>query len=179
MADSGKPAIRITDLSQVCIVVRDLDKTMESLWNTFGIGPWDIYIRDFRSTRDGDSISNMTYYGKPARFSYKMASTHNKLGGTAIELIQPVEGDSIHSDFLREHGEGVQHLGWSVVDSEEAFNEATRMLEKGGFPCIMSGRLYNNAFAYFDTTKVLNTVWEVVYRDPSKNRPAPVRVFPG
>jgi hypothetical protein len=42
----------------------------------------------------------------------------------------------------------------------------------------MSARLYNTAFAYFDTTKVLNTLLEVVWRDPAKTRPAPVRVFP-
>ncbi|MFC1916684.1 VOC family protein [Chloroflexota bacterium] len=178
MTNSSKPTISITDLDQVCIVVRDLDKSMKSMWNTFGIGPWDIYIRDCNSTRDGESISNMTYHGKPARFSYKVAVTHNKLGGIQIELVQPVEGDNIYSDFLREHGEGTHHLGWYVVDSQEAFAETTRMLEKGGFPCIQSMRVYAAALAYFDTTKVLNTILEVAWWDPSRSMPAPARVFP-
>ena len=178
MANSSQPIINITELGQMCIVVRDLDKSMEYMWNTFGIGPWDIRIRDFNSTRDGESIRDMTYYGKPARFSYKTASTRDKLGGIVIELIQPVEGDNRYSDFLREHGEGIHHLGWYVVDSPEAFAKTAQMLEKEGFPCIMSGQVYNTAFAYFDTTKVLNTILEVVWRDPSRRRPAPNRVFP-
>ncbi len=178
MVNLNQPIINMTELEQVCIVVRDLDKSMESLWNIFGVGPWDVYIRDFNSTRDNESLTDMTYYGKPARFSYKMASTHNKLGGISIELIQPLEGDNIYSDFLRENGEDIHHLGWYVVDSMEAFAETTRKLEKEGFPCIMSGRVYDAAFAYFDTTKVLNTILEVIWRDRSRKRPAPSRVFP-
>lgn len=42
----------------------------------------------------------------------------------------------------------------------------------------MSARLYHTAIAYFDTTRVLNTIFEVVWRDPARIRPAPVRVFP-
>ncbi len=178
MVNPIQSMIKITELEQVCIVVHDLDKSMESLWNTFGIGPWDVYIRDPDSTLDNESLSDMTYYGKPTRFSYKMASTHNKMGGILIELIQPGEGDNIYSDFLEENGEGIHHLGWYVADNPEEFGKTTRKLEKEGFPCIMSGRVYNAAFAYFDTTKVLNTILEVVWRDPSRKRPVPSRVFP-
>ena len=178
MKELNRPIIKLTQLEQVCLVVRDLDKSMEYLWNTFGIGPWNVYARDFNSTRDGESIRDMTYYGKPARFSYKTASTKNKPGSIVIELIQPVEGDNIYSDFLKEHGEGIHHLGWHFVDSLEAFADTTRKLEKEGFPCIMSARVYHAAIAYFDTTKVLNTILEVVWRDPSVARPAPNRVFP-
>jgi len=162
----------------VCLVVDDLEKSMVSLWRTFGIGPWDVYVRDYKSEIESESIRDMTYYGKPAQFSYKMASTHAKLGGVFFEVIQPVEGDNIYRDFLREKGAGVQHLGWHVVESQAAFAETWKRLEKGGFPCIMSARLYHTAVAYFDTTKVLNTILEVVWRDPARVRPEPVRVFP-
>ena len=154
---SYSPVINITKLEQVCMVVRDLDKSVESMRNTFGIGPWDFHMVDASSTR------NMTYYGKPARFSFKVARTHNKLGGIEIELIEPIEGDNIYSDFLREYGEGIHHLGWYMVDSMEAFNESTQALEKAGFSCIMSGRTPRAAFAYFDTTMVLKTVLEVIW----------------
>ena len=100
MNNSNQPVVKITYLDQVCMVVNDLKKSMASLWKTFGIGPWEVYIRDPESTDDGKSIRDMTYYGKPAQFSYKMASTHDKLGGMYIELIQPVSGDNIHRDFL-------------------------------------------------------------------------------
>jgi len=178
MTNSNHPVIKITDLNQVCMVVNDLEKSMASLWRTFGIGPWDIYIRDHTSEIEGESICDMTYYGKPAQFSYKVAMTREKLGGVFIELIQPVAGDNIYRDFLREHGEGVHHLGWHLVESREMFAETWKRLEEGGFPCTMSARLHHTLFAYFDTTKVLNTILEVVWRDPARVRPAPARVFP-
>ena len=178
MIHSNQPVIKITDLNQVCMVVNDLEKSMASLWSTFGIGPWDICVRDYKSEIEAESIRDMTYYGKPAQYSYKMASTHDKLGGVFIELIQPVAGDNIYRDFLRKNGEGIQHLGWHVVESQKAFAETWKSLEEEGFPCIMSARLYHTAVAYFDTTKVLNTILEVVWRDPAKIRPAPALVFP-
>ena len=155
MVNSSKPVIRITDLEQVCIVVSDIDKTVESLQNTFGIGPWNIGVYD------SNSMKEVTYYGKPARFTWKGASTTSKLGGFEIELIQPIEGDSIYRDFLKQHGEGVHHVGWVRVDSVEAFDETAKKLESAGFPCIMCLRDPSRAFGYFDTTKVLNTVLEV------------------
>ena len=172
MAKSSQPVINVTELEHVCMVVHDLDKSVESMWNTFGIGPWNIYIRD------ADSMSNMTYHGKPARFGFKVARMHNKLGGIDIELVEPVEGDNIYRDFLREHGEGIHHVGFYKVDSLEAFVETTRTLEKTGFPCLMSAR-GRTAFAYFDTTKVLNTILEVIWWDEILSKPRrPIRVFP-
>lgn len=171
MANSNYPVINITELEQVCIVVRDLTKSMEAMWKTFGIGPWDIYICD------ADSLNDMTYHGKPARFAFKVARTHNKLGGVEIELIEPVEGDNIYRDFLREHGEGIQHLGWHKVNSLKAFAETTQRLERGGFPCIMSGQSPRSAFAYFDTTSVLNTILEVSWWYPDVI-PRPDYTFP-
>ena len=101
MANSTQPVINITKLEQVCIVVRDVDKSMESMWSTFGIGPWNVFV-----IHPG-VLDEMTYHGKPAQFSFKIARTQNKVGGFEIELIEPLEGDSIYRDFLRDHGEGV------------------------------------------------------------------------
>jgi hypothetical protein len=142
------------------------------------MGPWNVYVRDPNSRKDGEYINDMKYYGKPARFGYRMATTRPDSEGIKIELIQPCEGDNIYHDFLRDHGEGVQHLGWHIVEGLEAFTETTRVLEANGFPCIMSGRLFSSAFAYFDTTRVLHTILEVVWRDKEVKRPAPLKTFP-
>jgi methylmalonyl-CoA/ethylmalonyl-CoA epimerase len=172
MTNSSHPVIHLTDLGQVCIVVRDVDKSVDSMWNTFGIGPWSIYVMD------SSSMSNMTYRGKPGRFSFKVARTISKLGGIEIELIQPVEGSNIYADFLKEHGEGIQHVGWYKVNSLAVFVETTQMLEKAGFPCMMSARGPRGHFAYFDTTKALNTVLELILPDPSAKPPPSSRAFP-
>jgi len=174
MTNERLPVIHLTGLEQVCMAVHDLQSTMESLWYTFGIGPWNIY------TMDADSLRDTMYYGKPARFGFKVARTKNKVGGMEIELIEPLEGNTIYHDFLRDHGEGIHHLGWHTVESLEAFGETSRALEKEGFPCMMSGRTLRSAFAYFDTTKVLRTVIELIWWDPAAaaSPPPQGRTFP-
>ncbi len=172
MEKSCKPIINITNLEQVCIVVHDVNKSIESLWNTFGIGPWKVFVID------SSILNEMTYHGKSAKFSFKMARTQNKIGGFEIELMEPLEGNSIYRDFLREHGEGIHHLGWQRLNSPEAVVETTKSLENAGFPCLMSGMSPDSSFAYIDTTKVLHTILELFWLNPSARPLRPVRVFP-
>ena len=110
-------------------------------------------------------MSDMTYYGRPTRFSFKVASL--MLGGVVLEMIEPIDGDSIFRDFLKEHGEGIQHVRGDRAPNFNIFAENCRMLEESGFPCIMSARTIESAFAYFDTTKVLHTILEVSWRSQS------------
>ena len=172
MANLSQPVINVTNLEQVCMVVRDVNKSIESLWNTFGIGPWNVFIIN------SSVLNEMTYHGKPAKFSFKMARTKNKVGGFEIELMEPLEGDSTYRDFLTKHGEGIHHLGWQRLDSPEAVAETMKSLEKAGFPYLMSGRSPDSSFAYIDTTKVLKTILELFWLNPSATPLRPVRVFP-
>jgi len=169
MTNVINPVINVTELEQVGFAVHNVDKSMEQMWNTFGIGPWNILVMDPYNT------DTMTYYGKPARFSVKIACTQKKLGGMEIELLEPIAGDNIYADFLKDHGEGLHHLGWHKVDSLQSFQKTFRELEKAGFPCMMSGASANFAFGYFDTTKVLNTLLEVLW---VQGPPPPYSIFP-
>lgn len=163
MVELSHSVVKLTELVQVCIVVHDVDKSAERIWNVFGIGPWNIH------TVPADSLRNVTYHGRPGRFGFRIARTQNKVGGMEMELIQPIEGNSIYHDFLREHGEGIHHLGWFRVESQEAFDKTARALESQGFPCMMSAHSPRGKFGYFDTTQVLNTILEVIWWDPSTN----------
>ena len=177
MNSKYKPIVNINQAKQVAFVVYDCEKAAERLWNTFGIGPWQIDIRDYNSTLDNELIKDMRYHNKPGCFSYKMAEATLGPNGFIIEYIQPLSGENIYSDFLREHGEGMHHIGWHIVNSQEEFDRVTSMLEGRGYPCIQSARVYASQMAYFDTTSVLNTILEVSFRDPTKKRPAPHRIM--
>jgi methylmalonyl-CoA/ethylmalonyl-CoA epimerase len=50
------------------------------------------------------------------------------LGGTNIEMSQPVEGDNITSKFLSEKGGGFDHIAFSVDNLEE---EKNRLINQG------------------------------------------------
>jgi methylmalonyl-CoA/ethylmalonyl-CoA epimerase len=173
-----QPLIEIKQAQQAAFAVYDVDKTIERLWNTFGIGPWKIHIRDYNSTLDNEMISDMRYHNKTSRFSYKVAETSLGPNGFMLEYIQPLSGENIFSDFLREHGEGMHHIGWHIVHSQEEFDRVTSLLEGQGFPCLQSARVYASQMAYFDTSSVLHTMIEVLYRDPNRKRPAPHAMYP-
>jgi methylmalonyl-CoA/ethylmalonyl-CoA epimerase len=151
------------NFEQVCIVVNSVDKSIEKMWNTLGIGPWNI------SNVDASSITNVKYLGKPGRFGFKVGLT--QVGGIELELIEPTEGESAYVDFLKKNGEGPHHVCCPRIDTYDNFLKTIQELEKDGFPCIMSGRCPPGNFAYFDTTKVLNMCMEIYWRDPQGYMP--------
>lgn len=98
------------DFVQIGVVVRDLDQATAALTEIFGIGP-------FRTIEwppaDRTDIERY-YYGEPGEFSARMAFT--ELGPVELELIQPLQGESIWADFLRDRGEGIHHIRFNVPD---------------------------------------------------------------
>lgn len=144
--------ISLTGLYQVGLVVRDLDSSVEHYRNTLGIQTWGYMLLD-------DSVLvEPTYRGKPAKHRFKVA--FGMMGPMQIELIQPLEGETIYSDFLREHGEGVHHLGHVRVDN---LAQAIQTFEQEGFPCIQSGRVAaGGGYAYMDTVKSLGVITELL-----------------
>ena len=78
--------------------------------------------------------------------------------GIRFELIQPVEGKSIFTEFLEKRGEGVHHLDYLVDDVDEA----TAVMAKKGFKPVFSGKYADGgAFAHFDTDKTGGTTVEL------------------
>ena len=120
---------------------------MENYQDTLGIGSWSL------RTIDSSWMSDMTYRGRPVQHVFKVA--HAKLGTMDLELIQPVEGDNIYSEFLEQSGEGLHHLGHVKVGN---LDEAIQTLENAGFPCLQSGRFPGGGYAYMDTSKTLGTI---------------------
>jgi len=155
MAEPSRPISEVSELRQVCIVVHDLQKSMERYQSILGIGPWEVL--DF----DDSTVSDMTYHGKPAQQKFRVATT--MVGPMQLELIQPVEGDTVYSDFLKEHGEGLHHLGVVIVDN---LDEAMQTSAKAGLACLQSGRIVSGHFAgaryaYLDAVNSLGTIIEL------------------
>jgi len=151
MAETTRPTVKVSELHQVGIVVRDLENSMRHYESILGIGSWEVI------TVDSSIISDMTYHGRPVQYSFRVALT--MVGPIQLELLQPVEGDNIYSDFLKEHGEGLHHLGHVRVDN---LDEAVQALEKDGFPCIQGGRYPGGAYAYIDMVVPLGYFIELV-----------------
>ena len=154
MFQQSPTKVKAKAITQVGIVVKDLQKAMESYWNILGIGPWRVY------NWDAPLVYDRKYHGKSSRAREKIADT--MVGSVQFELCQPIEGNSIYQDFLMEHREGLHHLQFPVDDVDKTIE----ILGKQGFPTIQSARHgpveYNCGYGYIDI-KPLYTIWEPVH----------------
>jgi methylmalonyl-CoA/ethylmalonyl-CoA epimerase len=144
----------VGQLSQIGIVVRDLETAMRHYWHVLGIGPWRVY------TYGDPVLKEMTYRGKAQPYRMRLALT--QAGPLIVELIQSLEGPNIYDEFLDRHGEGLHHV-MTIVDD---FDATVAKLRAAGYEMLQSGRGFgangDGDFAYFDTTADLGTIYEVV-----------------
>jgi len=85
-----------------------------------------------------------------------------QLGEVQLELIQVLEGENIHTKFLREKGEGLHHLGFFVKNLEETL----AALKKEGLEILWRGEALGvTKFAYLDTEKTLGVTLELIQFD--------------
>lgn len=118
------------------VVVKDIDETTKFLSSMFGLGPWD--ISEYVPAKDEVIV------GEPFRLKIAFA----KLGETSLELLQPVEGDSIWAQALKTHGEGVHHICFGVSNWDEV---VTKTQEQGG-RMVAGGIVWGTThWCYFDT----------------------------
>jgi len=154
MTPTSPAKVKVKEISQISLVVKDVRKTAESYWNILGIGPWDIY------ELHAPVLSDVIYHGKPIQFSMKLGVA--MVGKVQLGLFEPVSGDSIYSDFLAEYGEGLHHLQFAA----DNVDEVTQIMTEDGFSALMSGRIGDGAFAVYDTADALKVIWGAV--QPSK-----------
>lgn len=155
-------------IAQVCIIVPELEPVVEAYYRLFGIGPWHFY------TYKKPLVKEMHYQGKPADYCMRVALSN--FGPMRIELIEPVAGESVYADFVREHGYGVHHFGLLTDDMQSALKEA----EEAGLPMTMDGSGFgadgDGQYAYLDTEKFLGVTLELIARPG--NRVKPEKVYP-
>ncbi len=109
--------INLPPVEQLGFVVKDLDKAMEYYGAVFGWGPFRI---------ETYKIEGATFRGRPCNFYIKCAFTQN--GSLEVELIQVLDGETPHSEFLKNHGDGLQHLRFRVDDVDAV---TAKLAEKG------------------------------------------------
>lgn len=155
---------RLKRVDQICLVVKDLQKTIEQYWRSLGIGPWKIFLFEEPLLRE------MTIRGKPKK--YRMHVAICQLENIYIEVIQPIEGETIYKEFLEKNGEGLHHLGF-IIDH---LDKEMKQFEANGFRILQSGRFQEGGFAYLDTQENFGTILELIERSKPPN--PPIRIWP-
>ena len=140
---------------QVGIVVKSVDESVKYYEKVFGFGPFEIRQVDY---------PDATYYGKTAGYRGKRAFFY--LGPIQIELIELVDGKTIHEAFLKEKGEGVHHIAFQVNNIEESKKNA----EKAGLEVTQSfTRPDGSGFTYLGSDGIGGLAFELIQRSAQKS----------
>lgn len=139
--------------AQICWVIPDIHVAVKFLSQTLGIAgfpnPEHVRAQDL----------NMTYYGKIVPGEWMTTQSYN--GGTFIELVQPVSGQSMFHDYLAMYpAGGIQHNAFRLPVN--GFERVTNDLREQGYAVISEVDHPVARMAFFDTYKTLGVVTEIM-----------------
>jgi 4-hydroxyphenylpyruvate dioxygenase-like putative hemolysin len=133
-------------------VVKDADRAANYFSSILGLGPFKSLILPSYSA---------TIRGKPA--NYKLKILLADLGRVELEIVEVLEGETIHKEFLEARGEGLHHIGLFVKDIEKEIER----WKKRGINILQIGRDPPPApedayYAYMDTTQTAGVIIELL-----------------
>ena len=146
-------SIVLPPVHQIGMVVRDLQKTADFYYSTFGIGPFSI-VPEMR-------FDGVILRGQPTDSKVRLGFADS--GPLQIELIQPLEGENIYTDFLRSGNEGLHHLGFEV----DNFEGMLAKFKRRGIEPVFWKHYRSMAFAYLDTGKIGGVIVELLWHEKS------------
>ncbi|WP_375483395.1 VOC family protein [uncultured Mycobacterium sp.] len=96
---------------QIAWVTADLNATETALTGLLGVRKW-VRLPEVHFPSD-----TCRYHGEPADFVASISLSY--LGDMQLELIEPVRGPNIYSDFLRDNGPGLHHICVEAKTAEQ------------------------------------------------------------
>ena len=137
---------------QIAWVTPDTDATEKALTTLLGVKKW------IRMPGVHFGPDSCTYRGSPADFVADISLSY--AGDTQLELIAPVRGDSIYTDFLGRAGAGLHHVCIETDDLEHALAEREgEVVQRGVMPGGME-------FAYVSAESAGVPYIEIAYISP-------------
>ncbi|MDG4666940.1 VOC family protein [Mycobacterium sp. 236(2023)] len=125
---------------QIAWVTGDLTATETALTTLMGAKKW------VRMPGVHFSPDTCTYRGQPADFVADISLSY--AGDTQLELIAPVSGTSIYTEFLDRSGAGLHHVCMAAPDPQ-SYDATLADAEAAGNPVVMAGTMPGGMrFAY-------------------------------
>jgi methylmalonyl-CoA/ethylmalonyl-CoA epimerase len=141
-------------ISHIAFVVRDAEGP-SAFWQKLG---FPAMPKSHASPR-----ADSRYHGKPLWLDFDVCwQRHTQF--TYEWIIPPVTPPNLYADFLKTHGEGIQHLGVPVDDLEKSIAD----YQKLGYSVAQSGawgetgKKGSGRYAYMDTDAIGGVVAEVI-----------------
>jgi catechol 2,3-dioxygenase-like lactoylglutathione lyase family enzyme len=154
-AEAVTGTVKVTHLG---LVIRDA-APVSAYWHKLGFPEMQVV--------DASPREDSRYHGKPLWFAFKVG-WHSYAHPTFEWIIPPMDPPNCYADFLRVHGEGVQHIGIPVDNLENAVERYTQL----GFPPVQLGawgdvgKPNSGRYAYMDTEALGGISVELIHAIP-------------
>jgi methylmalonyl-CoA/ethylmalonyl-CoA epimerase len=152
MAKNAPSKSTFSQLCDVAVVVRDINKTVKRL-EALGLGP-------FKEVPPPPGAEGMFFRGKLLVANDRALAAY--IGNLKLEIIQPGNEPSPWKEFLDKHGEGIHHLGFLVSDVEKEVNQ----LVNQGAEVILTGNISGKLGAAYVDPKAGNIIIELMSYNP-------------
>lgn len=140
---------------EICIVTADCRRTISEL-ETMDIGPFRVFEFNDRT------VSNRQYRGQASDFELLVAFAEHE--GMVFEVMQPVKGTSLMSEFLDTRGEGIHHVAFNCLNLNVPQQQRREEFARRGYPLVQSGIWHGKTgtceFNFFDTDGAIGTCFE-------------------
>jgi 4-hydroxyphenylpyruvate dioxygenase-like putative hemolysin len=124
----------LSSLRHVGFVIPNLEGAI-TFYEKMGVGPFKIFQPEYHE---------ISYLGRQGNFRMKVAIA--SFGPIEIELIEPLAGESVYNQFLKERGGGIHHLAFDVSDLDGVAEKFKSL----GVDVVMSGARKGLRFAYLN-----------------------------
>jgi hypothetical protein len=141
----------IQKILRIFIVVRDVEASLHTYEDQYGIGPWE-----FQDLSDA-AVPKKWVRGEPCAYQVKIATCDTLNVGLA--LVQPLDDKSVFAEFLREKGPGVFHL---LIESSDGLDAMVEFAASRDMPTLQRGRTVTGVeYAHIDFTHDLGVMLEM------------------
>jgi len=146
-----KESIGSNTVVQVGIIVRDIEKKLDSYMAVFGLDQ-----RPAVSITGPVEEAHTIYQGESTTARAKLAFIN--MGQLSIELIEPIGGPSTWQEFLDNHGEGAHHIAFQIKGTPEVVT----FLNEQGILTAQQGDYTGGMYTYMDSTPQLGVILELL-----------------
>jgi catechol 2,3-dioxygenase-like lactoylglutathione lyase family enzyme len=148
-----EPALGTTAITQVGIIVRDIEAKARAWSEILGLPMPEIIVTD---TVD---IAQTEYQGQQSTARAKLAFFH--MGQVDIELIEPIGEPSTWKEHLDQHGDSLHHIAFQI----QGMPQKLAYLDSKGIPLVQRGEYTGGRYAYVDGSAHLGAILELLEND--------------
>jgi methylmalonyl-CoA/ethylmalonyl-CoA epimerase len=133
-------------ITQISLAVKDLDATMAQYHRAFGWAPWQVF------EHVAPVHHNTELRGEEVHYALRGAEVY--VGAMNFELLEPIEGPNLWSEFIAERGEGIASIAVMFHKREDGDAVKRAFKERFGIDVIMKADIGDHIeYCYLDTQK--------------------------